>query len=131
MLRVLFENPLLRVEHDESALLLRVTRTDVAADDAKELRATYRQAVAAYGKLDRSRTTLLLDMRQAKGRNDPEFEKLVRDLTPKLLGGFARVGTLVATAAGALQVQRVTRIGGTPQTVFTDETEALAWARGG
>ena len=64
------------------------------------------------------------DVRQAIGRNDPEFESRVMPLFFSVARKFARVGSLVATPAGKLQVTRLGREGGFTFESFTEEAEA-------
>lgn len=41
-----------------------------------------------------------------KGRNDLEFEQAMAKLRPRIDRGFVRIGVLVASAVGALQMRR-------------------------
>ena len=71
---------------------------------------------------------LLLDFRRGPpGRNDPAFEAAVERSRAQLADLFETVGILVGTAAGRLQVQRISRSNHRPTEVFIDEAEALRW----
>jgi hypothetical protein len=73
---------------------------------------------------------LLLDARDAVGRNDPEFEGLLLEYRKILFTPFRKTAVLVRTAAGALQTARLEkteRLGAVE--VFLDEAEALGFLR--
>jgi hypothetical protein len=69
---------------------------------------------------------LLVDLRAATPRNDPEFEQAIVKVRRKLFGGGQQVAVLVRTAMGALQVKRHVREDGFAVEVFTNESMALA-----
>lgn len=69
---------------------------------------------------------LLVDLRAATPRNDPEFEADIVKFRRKLCGGGQKVAILVCTAMGALQVKRHMREDGFAVEVFTQEAAALA-----
>lgn len=81
--------------------------------------------------LPRGLLGLLVDTRLAIGRSDDEFEVLMNELRPRMVGGFRRVAVLVKSAVGRLQVQRLGRADGISDRllVTSDEAEALAFAR--
>ena len=63
--------------------------------------------------------------------NQVEFESAGGSLTTQLIAPFARKGALVRSAAGRLQVMRVSRANGDPDVrVFVDEDKALAFVLG-
>lgn len=57
--------------------------------------------------LDRKSHTLLFDARQARGVNDPAYERWYAPLRRQIVRGFARVAVLVGAASGALQARRL------------------------
>jgi hypothetical protein len=69
---------------------------------------------------------LLVDLRAATPRNDPEFETAIVKFRRKLFGGGQQVAVLVRTAMGALQVKRHVREDGFAVEVFTNESMAIA-----
>lgn len=78
----------------------------------------------------RKKSGLLLDLRDARGRNDPDFEAQTRGLRGGLVRGFERAAMLVGSAAGKLQVRRHMVEDGFPDVlVTTDESEAMAFLR--
>jgi len=73
---------------------------------------------------------VLVDMRDAPMRNEPEFERAMGNEMARLLAGFRRRAVLVKTAVGALQLHRASRSiwGDDPDSqpeVFRDESEAM------
>ena len=70
---------------------------------------------------------LLVDLRAAIPRNDPEFEADIVKFRRKLWGGGQKIAILVNTAMGALQVKRHMREDGVTVEVFTQEAAALAY----
>jgi len=71
---------------------------------------------------------MLLDFRHGPpGRNDPAFEAAVERSRAMLSSLFEHVGVLVGSAAGRLQVQRISRSHGRPTEVFVDDAEAKRW----
>jgi hypothetical protein len=112
--------------HDESRRVVRwirsATRMDVA--QMNQAMAPLPQAVAH---LDRAGMGLIVDVRLAPARNDPEFERTMRDHLDALAQGFRRRAVLVRSAAGVLQVSRLDRNRLENSDVFRDEAEALAF----
>lgn len=73
---------------------------------------------------------IVVDMRQAPSRNDPEFEGAMRKLRAAT-GQFKRVALLVTSATGMLQVNRLSRDEGAQTTWATQsEDAALRFAAG-
>jgi hypothetical protein len=92
-----------------------------------------RSAYAAMAKSLAGRVeglALLLDARDAVGRNDAGFEGLLLEYRKTLFAPFRKTAVLVRTAVGALQTNRLERSGrlGTMH-VFLDESEAFAFLR--
>lgn len=124
----LFESDYARLEIDEGRRVIRYTRSSKPFASIDDALATFRAVGLASRQLDRSRYGLLSDVREAPGRNDPAFEAAVAKHRNDLFVGFAKRATLVRTASGALQVQRINREMHWPDVhVFHDEAEALAY----
>ena len=71
---------------------------------------------------------LLVDMRQAPARNDPEFERAHGPRRRQLLAGFVRVATLVNSPVGILHIQRFAREDRAQHIQgFQDERQALRY----
>ncbi|MBX3274136.1 MAG: hypothetical protein KF729_27970 [Sandaracinaceae bacterium] len=73
---------------------------------------------------------LVLDMREALGRTDQDFERAMAPLQRHVRRVYARVVLLVATAAGELHSHRIAREQGFGTEVTRDEDEAIALAAG-
>lgn len=110
--------------------LLLVRRTANAYTSANEVRTAFDPVRRIVETLDRANTSVLVDMRLAPPRDDPEFERAAGD-QPKLLSrGFKRSAVLIRTAIGLLHVQRHMQRLGLPMKVFNDEQQALDYLRG-
>ena len=76
---------------------------------------------------DRSRLTLLSDLRLGPGRNDTGFERAMAPFRKRLLQGFRRAAVLVATPTGRLQIKRLANDDKATIGTFVDEAEAHAY----
>src|SRR5262249_51275128 len=95
--------------------------------DVEEYEAAIVQLVLAMAGIDRPRHVLLIDIRQAPFRNDPEFEKRNMQFRDRVLWGFAKVAVVVSSQVGKLQIDRHAREAGSGPQVFMDEAGALRW----
>jgi hypothetical protein len=74
---------------------------------------------------------LLLDTRDAPGRNDPSFEELMVRYAPLLFAPFLRRAVLLRSIAGAMQASRVSmHHDSVAPDVFRDERDALLYLQG-
>jgi len=123
------DNPYVYVNEVPGLPVVRVQRTEQSFPSAAEVVAAFTEVNRALDTLDRGRHGLLVDIRAATGRNDPEFEQTFAPLRAEMERGFARVAVLVRSITGTLQVQRHVREDGLDTEVrpFTDEAEAVAW----
>jgi hypothetical protein len=124
-------NGFVSVSVDHAQGVARVTRSALRAPSVDEITAAFDQAVRELDQLDRKRLRLLIDLRAAPGRNDPEFEQAMTTRRRELMRGFPKVAILVQTPVGELQVARITREDGSDSRVFSDETKAVAWLGAG
>jgi hypothetical protein len=84
--------------------------------------------VGALRTVDRYRNVLLIDFRDAWGRNDAAFEQTVAPFRTETTRGFRRVAVLTRSLAGQLQVQRLAREDGVEALrCFDAEATAIAW----
>lgn len=75
--------------------------------------------------------SLLLDSRDAAGRNDPGFEELMVRYAPLMFAPFTRRAVLLRSVAGVLHASRVgQRHDSVAPDVYRDETEALEYLQG-
>jgi len=129
--RPLLASPWFEVERMPGRLL-RVVRTDRSFESAEELDRAHLELFEVLERLPRDQLGVLVDLRQAPARNDPEFERLMRAHRPRIFAEFARRAVLVKTAVGKLHVQRHARADGYADlVVFTDEPSAMSYASRG
>ncbi|MCB9592110.1 MAG: hypothetical protein H6719_05200 [Sandaracinaceae bacterium] len=124
---VLHESPWYRLERVAPGALS-LLRTSTPWDSLGELGAAHEPLLAA---LDAQRAArLLIDLRAAPSRNDPEFEERFERYRARLTAGGAQTGLLLRTRVGALQVQRLARNDGVDLRVFHEEDTARTWLEG-
>lgn len=70
---------------------------------------------------------LLVDVRVARGRNDPAFETALASGRRALFQRFTELACLVATLPGKMQLERYAREDGVAMQVFLREDEAERW----
>lgn len=109
--------------------LARIDRTDVPFDSIDEVTRAWREVDAALRKTARRGRSLLIDMRLAPPRNDPAFETAVRSILPDIRRGYRRIGVLVRSAAGGLQVSRLARADGAEEYISSNEAELIAYLK--
>lgn len=127
----LLESPFFEVVYTSEGFVY-VARTDRGFTSAGELDTAHRDLAAALDRLPRKRLGLLVDLRRAPARNDPEFERQMPEHRARLFEGFARRAVLVKSAVGKLHVQRHAQSDGLRDlAVFTDEAQARAFAARG
>jgi hypothetical protein len=118
----IFENQLFRLEVEHG--IARIIRTATPLEIA-----TLPERVAELGRaLERTTArAALMDMRNAPGRNDPEFEAATVSWRRLIGTRFPKLAILVRTQAGRLQIQRLGREDRRESHVFLDEAEALRY----
>lgn len=107
--------------------IVRVVRSSLGFSTIDSLREQHLGLIARLDRLGRKNRSLLIDLRDAPGRRDPEFETLMRELRPKMFAGFRRIGVLTASALGMLQVRRHTREDGVEALTSTNEGELISF----
>ena len=122
MMREVFRSEHYRVEFGAEQRIIRLVRT--AVPQTTQLMASLVSEL--LGALQPLRPAhILLDMRLAPGNNDPEFEQVMAGLRPRIDAGFLRIGVLVRSAVGALQLRRWVSSDGVERIVATDEDQLL------
>lgn len=124
-METLHADPYFTVTLDSARRLVRVKRSEVPFPDVPTAERSFEQ----MGRLIDERTlvdhALLVDSRDALGRNDAEFENMTGRFRARLFGSFARTAMLVKTVVGRMQADRMRREQGGPVvSVFFDEVEA-------
>ncbi|AKF06636.1 hypothetical protein [Sandaracinus amylolyticus] len=126
---MLYRDDYFEVWVDPARSLVRLARTERAFESIDHARASYASLAIALATVERRSHGVLLDLRAARPRSEPEFERFASESSATLLRPFRSVSVLVKSAVGRLQVQRIEKERGTAVfTVFTDESEALAHA---
>ena len=127
--RPLLTTPFIRLwREDESDAVVRLCRTDERIETLEQAAQVWGAVVGALRGVDRSRHVLLIDFREARGRNDAAFEQTVAPFRTETTRGFRRVAVLTKSSAGALQVQRLAKEDGVGSLrCFDAETPAIAW----
>jgi hypothetical protein len=102
-----------------------VRRTAQPFATMEECTQAHEEVGKALDALSRRNFALLVDLRKAPGRHDPEFEAVMTDCRKRVVTGFRSAAALVRTAAGKMQVSRHIRQDSLTMSVFDDEQEAL------
>jgi hypothetical protein len=122
-----FQNEYFTVLVDERMGIVRTVRNDKPFASIEELDGVFTQLGDALDALGRERYGLLADLRAAPGRNDAQFETTMLRLRPRWVGGFRKVGVLVRSTVGLMQIQRHGRHDGHERVVSKDEDELLKY----
>lgn len=122
----LYEGAHIRVGVLADSRVVVLERSAVSTGDA-DLATVFGPAEPALRGIARERYGLLIDVRAARGRNDPEFEKKFEPYRQSIQKGFLRVAVLVTTPHGKLQANRYAREDRLPNSVFDDFGAALRW----
>ncbi|MFO0575157.1 MAG: hypothetical protein U1A78_14300 [Polyangia bacterium] len=123
---------LLRNEHftvliDPALRLLRINRSAAPFTSAEQLEQRWLEVSRALDRAGRHRMVQLVDLRAAPGRNEPEFEKVMLRVRPLVMQGFLRIGILVQSTVGALQIKRHVREDGIERMVSSSESDLLTY----
>lgn len=131
--RPLLTTPFIRLwREDDSDAVLRLCRSEERIETLEQAAQVWGAVVGALRGLDRSKHVLLIDFREARGRNDAAFEQTVAPFRTETTRGFRRVAVLTKSTAGALQVQRLAKEDGVESLrCFDAESPALAWLQAG
>ncbi|QRN95841.1 hypothetical protein JRI60_43495 [Archangium violaceum] len=123
-----FQDAYFTVLVDERRSIVRTVRSSTPFASLEELDGIFARLGAALDALGRSRYALLADLRAGPGRNDPEFEAVMeRHHRPRWTGGFRKVGVLVRSNVGLMQIQRHARTDGFERMISKDEDELLKY----
>jgi len=102
-----------------------ILRRHPTRPSASELMGSFREALNRHAAGHRG-WGLVIDMRAAPGRSDDDFQQDTAGASAAAHRVFGCVVTLVGTAAGELQVRRVSREQGRDALVARDEPSAIA-----
>jgi hypothetical protein len=124
MLPVL-RNEYFEIDLEPDSALMRIRRTSAPISTLQAAHPVIQAVLETVGR--HPVRNLLFDIRDAPGRNDPEFEKVATAMLNDITRRFERVAMLVRTAIGKLHIQRMSK--GMPAHIraFDDEQEALQY----
>ncbi|KFA86862.1 hypothetical protein [Archangium violaceum] len=125
--RQVYQDEYFTVLVDDRTGIVRTVRSEKPLDVLEELEGIFARLGAVLDELGRSKYGLLADLRATPGRNDPQFEAAMGRLRPLWVGGFRRVGVLVRSTVGMMQIQRHARHDGVERLISKDEDELLKY----
>ena len=117
------------MEEDSSSKLVFLKRTSTKFLDIKLLK-QQNGAVISQIRTTHKSFGIVVDMREAPMRNDPEFESAMETLRSAIRSGYARTAVLTSTGVGVLQINRLTREDGSQTFATRSEVDAVEFARG-
>jgi len=120
-----FQNEFTTISMDPKGPLIRMVRSDVPFQSIEALERSIGDMVRTFDAVGRDRRVLLNDLRAISGRNDTAFEGHMKKFRPRLYGGFMRVGILVRSSVGALQIKRMVQEDGIARMVMTEESALI------
>lgn len=113
------------VDVDAETRLVRATRTALPFASVDEMQRAHKELLRAVARL--ADHALLLDVRLAPARSDPEYETGLASLRRQITERFPRVAVLVKSAVGGLHARRLARADGVTMRIFQDEAAALEY----
>ena len=123
--RELYRDVYITVHLAQDGQLIRITRSAQVYPDIPSLLQSFEGVLAALDRAGRRGRAMLFDTRAPQGRNDPAFERAMAGLRPHIDRQFARIGVLVRSAMGALQIRRLAGEDGIERIIGTDEREVI------
>lgn len=124
-------NAYLVVSVDDQDRIVRVYRTAEPYPSLDVAESVLKRLVRHIESAQYKGFSMLLDTRDAAGRNDPEFEELMVRYAPQLFAPFPRRAVLLRSVAGVMHASRVSlRHDSAAPDVFRDEREAMLYLQG-
>lgn len=105
--------------------LVRVQRSNVPHPTPVDLERSFRQAALAVDRIGRTDRVMLIDTREALGRNEPEFDAAMRRIRPIIEAKMLRIAVVLRSSAGLLQMKRINQEDGVWRMLTMNEQEAL------
>jgi hypothetical protein len=109
--------------------LIRLQRTPVPHPTPADVEQSFRNAATAIDRHGRTGRVMLVDMREALGRNEPEFEVALKRVRPIVERDLLRVAVLLRSTVGMLQMKRINEEDGVQRMLTMHEHEALDFLR--
>ena len=122
---ILLEDIYNLVTFDPELRLVKQVRSNERIPSLQELHRSYTSLVKSFELY--TRHVFLADLRRSPGNNLPDAERMTKLLLAPPLKKFRLVASLVSTATGRLQVNRMWREMGVNMGTFMEEAEALAY----
>lgn len=116
---------------DPDGVVVRIVRTPIPHPTPQILEESYLQSTRAMDRYGRRGRGLLVDVRNAIGRNEPGFDEALRRARARNDAGFARIAVLLRSQAGMLQLMRLSEEDGTVRLITMNEEVAVAYLRHG
>lgn len=129
----IYRDEYLVIRAETSGSQIHIHRSNVLHPSPAELERSFRNASAAIDRLGRTDRVMLIDMREARGRNEPEFDAALRRVRQNVERGMQCIVVLLRSSAGMLQMKRINEEDGTTRFLTMDEREGLEilqqWSR--
>lgn len=122
-----FQDEYFTVLIDEKRSIVRTLRNDTPFASIEEIDVILARLGDVLDVLGRSRYGLLADLRNGPSRNDPLFEAAMERNLPRWISGFRKVGVLVRTTVGVMQIKRHARNDRFERMISKDEDELLKY----
>lgn len=116
---------------EPDGVIVRMTRTALPHPSPEVMEHSYRGVARALDKAGRHGRSMLVDSRQAIGRNEPAYEAAFTRSRQRIDPGLSRIAVLLRTSVGMLQVKRFSEEDGTARLITTSEEDALEYLRTG
>lgn len=123
------QSPYFIIRVDDADRIVQIRRTSEPFPHLSAVHTGWKSVIDTCNQIGRVGRSLLLDMRLAPARNDPEFEKTVTALLPAVHAGFLRNAVLAKLAVGALQIRRLAKSDGIERLITSSEEEALRYLK--
>lgn len=127
----LYRDDYVYVVANPDGIVVHMIRTSIAHPSPEILEESYLQVTRAFDRYGRTGRGLLVDVRGAIGRNEPQFEAALARARKRNDAGFARIAVLLRTQAGMLQMMRLSDEDGTLRLITMDERVAVDYLRTG
>lgn len=127
----LYRDEYVLVLAEPEGVVVRVVRSAKNHPSPQAMEQSYLLVSHALDRHGRTGRGLLVDVRNAIGRNEPEYEAPLRRVRQRTDAGFARIAVLVRTSAGLLQLMRLSEEDGVLRLVTTSEDAAILYLRTG
>jgi hypothetical protein len=129
---LLYSDAYLSLQHHPEAAHVRLVRSDEHFGSVSRVSVSMRACAKALEKVEVSELGILLDWRLSPLTTDPVLLKHVVHQSDLFAAAFPRRALLLATPVGLMQSQRIGRtINHAKPVLFSDESEALAYVKGG